>query len=528
MYKQPVKTKAVSGQSKSPWLALLAIVLGTMMVSLDGTIVSVTNPVIASKLHASQGQLQWISDGYLLTLGAFMIFAAKFGDKFGRKLAFLTGALGFAAASLAIGMSNSADFIIIFRTIQGIFGALIMTNSMALIRTVMPPEKFATGIGIYSTVSGLSVAGGPILGGLIVGFFDWQWAFFINVVLGAVCIALGMSLINKTPGKKDVQFDIGGLVLMGGFFLSLTYALIEGPAVGFENKVIIGCIVLAAILGIAFILVERKVKDPCVPLELFANRSIAAGIVMTVLFMFSLQGALFFIMLLLQSVQGIDPLKAGVCILPLGISILVSASLSGPIIQKLRPKLALIIGMLFMAAGFSIALLIQADGPYVILALALTVLGLGLGLVIPASTATVVGNASVDRAGSASGLQNSAQQIGGLLGIAIIGAVMASKTTASFFSELVNAKLPQELISSLSGAAQVTQSVTLGIAPIPANASYQIGEVIRHATGTAFISGMHAAMLAGAIISLVGVAASFLVKNNTPDDVQKNGQIRIS
>jgi EmrB/QacA subfamily drug resistance transporter len=498
--------------AKSPWPALVAIMLGSLMVGLDGTIVSVANPQIAAALHTSLGQLQWITNAYLLTCAASLVLAGKLGDKFGRKTVFVLGVTGFAASSLAIGLSGSAELIILFRVVQGVFGALIMTNSLSLIRVSFPREKLAGAIGIFSTVNGLSVVVAPVVGGIVVQNLGWQWAFFINVPIGAAGLVIGLAMLREHKIKSGRRFDIGGVALLAGTLVALTYAIISAPTAGWTNPLVLGLLALAFLLLIGFILVERRAGDPLIPLGLFKNRSVSIGTVMTVAAMFSLMGSLFFVMLCFQQIQGISPLIAGLRILPLGIGLLVSSAASAPLIAKHGPRFPMAGGMLLMGAGLLIATFSTTDSGYTLWAFALAVLGVGLGIVIPSSTAAIVSAADIEHAGAASGVQQTANQIGSLLGVAVLGAVMSNAAVNAFRGLLQGGNLSGGTIDALllRGGAGISQ----GIPPaLPAGAAAGLAQTVNAATGDAFMSGMHAAMIAGVVIAAAGAVTSLFMKS---------------
>ncbi|MDQ7096550.1 MFS transporter [Desulfosporosinus sp. PR] len=500
-------------------MALIAIMLGSLMVGFDGTIVSVANPQIAAKLHTSLGQLQWISNAYLLATAASLVLAGKLGDRFGRKLIFIIAVLSFAFSSLAIGLSEAVDLIIGFRVIQGIFGALILTNAMSLIRVVFPPEKLAAGVGVFSSANGLSVAVGPILGGIIVQKLGWEWAFFINTPIGFISAVLGIFLLLESKVHTAVRFDIGGVLLLSGTLIALSYAIIRAPSNGWGSTSTLILMAVSLVLLIGFILVEMRAKDPLLPLSLFSNRSISIGVIMTVLVMFALMGSLFFVMLYLQKVQGISPFSAGLRILPLGLGLLISAIASVPLIKRNGPRVPLTGGMIIMAAGLFIATFTASDSSYMILAIALSVLGIGLGVVIPASTDAIVGAATIEQVGAASGVQQTANQVGGVLGISILGAVMSSVSQNTFQKYLIDAHLPKQLIDSIvkQGGAAISQ----GIATIPINTSSDFAVSIQQGTKFAFMSGMHAAMMSGVIISIIGACGAFFITRSGPDGLEQ-------
>jgi EmrB/QacA subfamily drug resistance transporter len=510
--------------SKKPWVALIAIMLGSLMVGLDGTIVSVANPQIATTLHTSLGQLQWVTNAYLLSCAASLVLAGKLGDKFGRKTVFILGVAGFAASSFAIGLSGTAELIISFRVVQGIFGALILTNSLSLVRVTFMQEQLTKAIGIFSSVNGMSVVIAPVVGGIVVQNLGWRWAFFINIPIGVVSLIIGLLMLREHKIENQHRFDMGGVALLAGTLIAFTYAIINAPTAGWTNPFVLGLLVLALILFICFILVEKRASDPIMPLGLFKIRSLSIGTAIAIVTMFALMGSLFFVMLCFQQIQGISPMIAGLRILPLGIGLLVSAAASSPLIEKHGSRFPMAGGMLLMGVGLFIATFSQVDSGYTIWAFALSVLGIGLGIVIPSATAAIVGAANIEHAGAASGVQQTANQIGGLLGVAILGAIMSHATISAFRGLLQGGALPDKLVNTL--LKQDGAGISQGIPPIlPADTAPEYVEAVNFATDSAFISGMHTAMFAGVVIAVFGAIIALFVKtqrvsNEIPDEVK--------
>ena len=318
--------------------------MGVMMVGLDGTIVAVANPAIQSHLHASLAGIQWISNAYLLALAVTLIPAGKAGDRFGHKKVFLTGVAGFAASSAAIGLAGSIagsiTLVIAFRALQGVFGAMLQPTALALLRRTFPPEKLNGAIGAWGAVIGASTAAGPIVGGLLVQHIGWEACFYVNVPVGAAALAMSLLVLKETPAAAASSFDIPGIAALAGALFALIFGLIKGPDFGWASARTLAFLGAAALLGLLFIVRERRARQPLLPLRLFRSASLSAGVVLVILLMFALFGAMFFMTFYLENVHGLDPIQAGVHLLPMTAMLIVGSPIAGTLINKLGPRLA--------------------------------------------------------------------------------------------------------------------------------------------------------------------------------------------
>src|SRR5438876_1354076 len=339
----------------SPPLTLLAVAAGVMMVGLDGTIVAVANPAIQSHLHASLAGIQWISNAYLLALAVSLIPAGKAGDRFGHKKVFLTGVTGFALSSAAIGLSgtvaSSLGLVIAFRALQGVFGAMLQPTALALLRNTFPPEKLNRAIGVWGAVIGASTAAGPIVGGLLVQHIGWEACFYVNVPVGAAALIMSLLVLRETPAAPGSSFDIPGIAALSGALFALIFGLIKGPDWGWGSARTLGFLLAAALLGLAFVLRERRARQPMLPLKLFRSASVSAGVVLVILLMFALFGAMFFMTFFLENVHGLSPIAAGVHLLPMTAMLIVGSPIAGTLISKTGPRLPITAGMAMAAAA---------------------------------------------------------------------------------------------------------------------------------------------------------------------------------
>lgn len=506
----PSEATPGKGLRGHPWFTLFTVAVGVMMVALDGTIVAIANPAIASDLGATLADVQWITNAYFLALAVSLITAGKLGDRFGHRQTFLIGVVGFAAASGAIGLSDSITLVIVFRVLQGLFGALLMPAALGLLRATFPAEKLNMAIGIWGMVIGASTAGGPILGGVLVEHVSWQSVFFINVPVGVLAVALGVwILLDHRAENAPRSFDIPGIALLSGAMFCLVWALIKAPEWGWGDGRT-WAFIAASVVGFAvFAFWETKVREPLIPLALFRSVPLSAGVVLMVLMAIAFMGGLFFVTFYLQNVHGLSPVDAGLHLLPLTGMMIVGSPLAGVMITKVGPRIPLAGGMACTAlAMYGISTLEKSTGSLT-MSIWFALLGLGLAPVMVGATEVIVGNAPLELSGVAGGLQQSAMQVGGSLGTAVLGAVMASKVDGDLPGNWEKAGLPP--LTPVQ-AGQASEAVQVGVPPVPKGTPEAIAAKITDVAHDTFISGMSLASLVAAGVAAVAVLVALLTK----------------
>jgi EmrB/QacA subfamily drug resistance transporter len=481
------------------------------MVGLDASVVAIANPRIAADLNASLSDLQWITDAYLLALASLLIFGGKLGDMFGRRRMFLIGAVGFAATSVGIGLIGTVGGVIALRALQGVFGALLMPSTLAIVRDAFPPHKLNTAIGIWGAASGVSVAAGPILGGLLIERFSWESVFYINVPIAVVAVLLGLGAIVESRGDDARHLDIAGILTLSGGLSLLVFGLIKAPEWGWLAPRTAAFLVGGALVLGAFVIVERTTAEPMLPLRLFANRSLSIGAAVVSVNFFALFGALFFMTLFLQNLQGWSPLETGVRTLPLSAAMVVAAPLSGVLTEKFGPRPAMVSGLLGVAGGLVLLGGLAADSGYDAIWPAFALLGAGIGLVLTASSEAIVGNAPVDDAGVAGGLQSTSVQLGAVLGTTILGSVLSSKVGATLAGSLTANAVPAPIAEKLSAAGEL---VSKGLAPSIPGTPAPLAEAITRGSHEAFMAGLQLAMEVGAAAAAVGAVLALFVRRD--------------
>ncbi|MFD5791381.1 MFS transporter [Streptomyces sp. NPDC127037] len=506
----PVGPAPVKGLRGHPWLTLFSVAIGVMMVALDGTIVAIANPAIQQDLGASLADVQWITNGYMLALAVSLITAGKLGDRFGHRQTFLIGVVGFAAASGAIGLSDSVALVIIFRVLQGLFGALLMPAALGLLRATFPAEKLNMAIGIWGMVIGASTAGGPILGGVLVEHVSWQSVFFINVPVGVLALVLGVLILKDHRAENAPRsFDIAGIVLLSGAMFCLIWALIKGAEWGWGDFQTVGFLAGAVILFLLFALVEQRVKEPLVPLAMFRSVPLSAGTVLMVLMAFAFMGGLFFVTFYLQNVHGMKAVDAGLHLLPLTAMMIVASPVAGALITRFGPRVPLVGGMICTAvACFGMSQLTVGTGTLT-MSVWFALLGLGLAPVMVGATEVIVGNAPMELSGVAGGLQQAAMQVGGSLGTAVLGAIMASRVDSELPGNWKEAQLPPLSPEQLD---QASSAIKVGMPPVTEETPPEIAGRIAGVAHDTFVSGMSTAFMVAGIVAVVAALVATLTK----------------
>ncbi|MET9433986.1 MFS transporter [Streptomyces sp. NPDC006551] len=394
------------------WI-VLTTVLGSGMALLDSTVVNIALPHIGREFDADMAALQWTVNAYMLTLAGLILLGGALGDRYGRRKVFVVGVVWFAAASLACGLAPNAGVLIAARALQGVGGALLTPGSLALIQASFHPDDRARAVGLWSGFGGVGAAVGPFVGGWMVDGPGWRWVFLLNVPLAALCVPVAL---RHVPESRDEsahgRFDVTGAALGASALALLTYALIvEAWWPG----------ALGAVVGAAFVWVERRRADPMVPPSIFASRQFTAVNLVTLCVYAAFGGFFFLAALQLQVVSGYSALGAGTALLPTTVLMLLLSAKSGELGERIGPRIPLTVGPLLCAAGMLLMLRVGEDTSYVRDALpALVVLGLGMTVLVAPLTATVLSSVEVSRAGLASGINNAAARAAGLLAVAAL------------------------------------------------------------------------------------------------------------
>jgi EmrB/QacA subfamily drug resistance transporter len=417
----------IFAEENRKWVTLAAVSVGLFMIMLDNTVVNVALPSIEQDLDADLSELQWIVTGYALTFAALMLVGGKIADAYGRRLIFVVGIAIFTVASLLCGLADSSEMLIGARVIQGAGAALMNPATLSIIAATFPPRERGTAIGIWAGTSALALAIGPLVGGLITEHLDWSWIFFINVPIGVLGIAASFLLIDESRDETHERLDLPGLVTSALGLFALTYALIEANTYGWTSARIVGCFVIAAVALVAFVLLERHQRAPMLPLELFRNRSYTGANLTMLLVALAMFGVFFFVSLYMQNILGYSAVQTGAAFLPMTVLIILVAPVAGRTADRFGSRGLMTTGMTLIALQLALFSQLGADASYWQLLPCLLIGGVGMALTMTPSAAAATRAVPVDKAGVGSAVLNSARQVGGTMGIAVMGAIVASQ-----------------------------------------------------------------------------------------------------
>ena len=408
--------------TRETWTLVLAS-LGVFMTALDTLVVTTALPVLRVDLHASVSDLEWTVNAFNLAFACFLLTGAALGDRFGRRRMFTVGLSIFTAASAAAALSPTIGALIAARAAQGTGAAIVTPLTLTLITAAFPPEKRSVAIGLWGGITGLAVAGGPVVGGAVVNGLNWQWIFWINIPIGLALIPLAAGRLSESFCPRP-HLDLVGVVVAGAGFLGLTWGLVRANSVGWGAAEVIGTLLGGVLLIGLFLLWEQRSPSPMLPLSLFRRRGFATANGVGFFLVAGLFGTLFLMMQFFQSALGYSPLQAGLRILPWTATPMVVAPLAGRLAARFGNRPFMALGMALQALGLGWVAAIAAPGMgYGALAVALVVAGVGTSMCVPTVANAAIGSVPPQEAGVASGTNNALRQLGGVFGVAILAAV---------------------------------------------------------------------------------------------------------
>jgi EmrB/QacA subfamily drug resistance transporter len=436
------------------WWTLAAVSFGLFMIMLDNTVVNVALPAIQRDLGATLSGLEWIVSGYALTFAALMLTGGKLADLLGRRRMFVAGLAVFAGSSLACALAPSVGFLIGARIVQGAGAALMNPATLSIISATFPPRQRGTAIGIWAGVSALALAIGPLVGGLLTEHVGWSSIFYLNVPIGIVAIAASFLLIDEskdtTEGRRP---DVPGQLTSAVGLFALTYGLIEGNGFGWGSARIMGAFAIAAVALVAFALLERHQRAPMLDVRLFRNSTFAGANVVLLLVALAMFGVFFFLSLYMQNVLGYSPVKAGAAFLPMTALIVLVSPLAGRLSDRLGSRWLLTGGMTLLAVQLAYFSRLGVHESFWTLVPGMLLGGLGMPAVMAPASASALSGVPVDSAGVGSAVLNSSRQLGGSIGVALMGAIMAH--------EIGGRQTPQAFVHGLSTALEVASVIAV-------------------------------------------------------------------
>jgi EmrB/QacA subfamily drug resistance transporter len=421
----------IFAEENRKWWTLAAVAFGLFMIMLDNTVVNVALPTIGRDFDTGLSELEWVVNGYALTFGVLMLTGGKLADLLGRRRIFIVGLAIFTLASLACGLATSAEFLIGARVVQGVGSALMNPATLSIIIATFPPRQRGMAIGIWAGVSAMALAIGPLLGGLITDHIHWSWVFFINVPVGILAIVVARLVIDESRDTSAVQrLDLPGLATSAVGLFALTYGLIEANKHGWTSPLILSLFAIAAASLVGFIVLEQRQRVPMLDLSLFRNPTFAGANAVMMLVGLAMFGVFLFVTLYMQNVLGYSPTQAGAAFLPMTILIVLLAPIAGKLSDRIGSRWLMGTGMALVSLSLLLDSRFDAASNFWDILPPLLIGGAGMGLAMTPTTAAAMGSVPVDKAGVGSAVLNSMRQVGGSLGIAILGAIIASYITA--------------------------------------------------------------------------------------------------
>jgi EmrB/QacA subfamily drug resistance transporter len=407
------------------WVVVLTGI-GSLMAALDTLVVAAALSTIRLDLGATVEQLEWTVNAYNLAFAVLLMPAAALGDRFGRRRLFATGLALFALASAACALAPEVGWLIAARAVQGAGAALLMPLGLALLSAAFPPERRGAALGIFSAITGLSVASGPLIGGAVVEGLAWQWVFWLNVPIGLIAAPLALRKMRESFGP-DTSLDVAGLALVAGGALGVVWGLVRSSQVGWDSVEMIVALALGVLLLVAFVRWEARAPHPMLPLRLFGSRGFSAGNVSTFLMVGALFTSVFFYSQFLQSALGYGPLATGLRLIPWTITFLTVAPVAGVLSDRIGERPLIVIGLTLQAAGMLwIALVADPGLSYGEMVAPLVIGGVGVSMAFPATQNAVVGGVATGDVGRAAGAASMMRELGGVFGIAVAVAVFAA------------------------------------------------------------------------------------------------------
>ncbi len=517
----PREPMALGGQADARWPAghprrrriLLVLCLSLLIVVIDNTILNTALPTLARVLHAGTSSLQWITDAYTLCFAALLIPAGALGDRFGRRRSLVAGLAVFALGSTLAAFASGTGPLIGARVVMGLGATFVMPATLSILNAVFPPKERAQAIAAWSAVAGAAVVIGPTLGGLLLDHFWWGSVFLINVPLVAVALAGVVMTVPETAEPSHSRFDIPGVVLVAGALFAIVDAIIEAPDRGWTAPLTLGLAAAGVTALAAFVWWELRMPSPLIDLRVFTSRAFSAAAGSVTVIFFALFGSLFVLTQYLQLVQGYSPLSAGLRALPFALAMAAVSPVSPLIAARLGTRVIMPAGMALMGLGLLDLSTAGVHTAYPALAVAVAIMGAGMGLVMAPASNTIMTTVPAHQAGAGSAINDTIREVGGALGVAIVGSLSAAVYRSRLGSALATAHAPGQVTHAATGsvAAADLTAARLGGA--------HGGELVT-AAHSAFVTSMSVGMKVAAAVALASaVGALFALAPRRPRPV---------
>jgi EmrB/QacA subfamily drug resistance transporter len=487
------------------WWTLIAVGLGVFMLLLDLTIVNVALPTIEKDFSASLSSLQWVIDAYALTLASLMLTAGSLADLFGRRRLFASGIVIFTLGSLLCGISDSATALSLARAAQGVGGAIMFATSLALLSNAFHGRERGTAFGIFGAITGVGVAIGPVLGGLIVSGLSWRWVFFVNIPVGAIALAITLAKVVESHDPKAHRPDWLGFLTFSGGLAILVYGLIRANEVGWGATEVTACFAGFVALMAVFIVLERVQKHPMFDLSLLRKPTFVGGLTSA----FAVNGSIFSMLTYLtiyqQSILGYSALATGLHFLTLTGALFLVSGVAGRLSHRVPTRLLIGPGFVLIGAGLLLMRGLDPASDWTHLIPGLVLSGIGAGLVNVPLASTAVGVVEPARAGMASGINSTLRQVGTATGVAALGSLLATQLRSTVTSDLSHSSLA-------AGAHGLAQTISRGeVASAIGHVAPSAREMLAHTARAGFVSGLNEILLIAGIVAFVGSALAFVL-----------------
>lgn len=422
----------ILAEENRKWWTLASVSFALFMIMLDNTIVNVALPAIQGDLGIGVSELEWVVTGYALSFAVLMLTGGKLADMYGRRRIFLAGLTIFTISSFFCGLAGSPEMLIAARVVQGVGSAFMMPATLSIITATFPPRERGAALGIWAGVSAMALAIGPLVGGLITVHIGWNWIFYVNVPVGLLGLVCARVIIRESKDTSHEQrLDVPGLLTSGVALFALVFALIEANSHGWTSPLILGLFALALVAGGAFVLLEMRQRLPMFDLTLFRDATFVGANTVALLVSLAMFGVFFFISLYMQNVLGYSAVRAGAAFLPMTLLIIAVAPAAGKSSDRVGSRWLMAGGMALVACCLLLFAQLQSDSSYWSLLPAMILGGIGMAITMTPMTAAAMSSVPVDKAGVGSGMLNTFRQIGGALGIAVMGAILASESSSS-------------------------------------------------------------------------------------------------
>jgi EmrB/QacA subfamily drug resistance transporter len=467
--KQREQSRADAPRGGAVWALVITSVAG-FMAALDNLVVTTALPSIRKDLGGALGDLEWTVSAYTLTFAVLLMFGAALGDRFGRRRLFLAGITVFTAASAAAAMAPGIDSLIAARAVQGVGAAIMMPLTLTLLTAAVPAAKRGMAFGIWGAVNGLAVASGPLIGGSLTEHISWHWIFWLNVPLGLALLPLARLRLAESHGTGAPLDVIGTLLASGGLF-GIVYGLVRGPADGWTSSYVLTGLVAGGALLVGFVVHGTRAKNPMLPMRLFRSRAFAGINAASLLMFLGMFGSIFLLSQYMQGVLGYSPTEAGLRMLPwTGMPMLV-APIAGILSDRIGGRPVVATGLFLQAAGLGyMALVVTADASYAIQLPGLIISGIGMALFFAPAANLVMSSVRPSEQGIASGANNALREVGGALGIAVMGSIFAAQgsyeTGQTFVDGLRPALVVGSAVVALAGIAALLIPAARRPAPV--------------------------------------------------------------